>query len=97
FDAKGRLVTPDGSILQGWAAEGGKVDTNGAIGDLTVPYGQVMPPSATTKGGLTGNLSSAAASDATSAVESQLTMYDALGNAHQITAKFQKASNNTWT
>ncbi len=92
FDGQGRLVTSDGSILQGWMAEDGKVDTNGAIGALSVPYGQVMPPKASTKGGFTGNLSSGAAADATSAVESQITMFDALGNAHQITATFTRTA-----
>src|SRR3954451_21486194 len=49
FDAQGRLVTSDGSILQGWKATDGVVDANGAIDDLTVPYGQVMPPKASTR------------------------------------------------
>ena len=96
FDAQGRLVTSDGSILQGWKATNGTVDTNGAIEDLTVPYGQVMPPTASTKGGFTGNLTSAASPN--DAVESQITMYDALGNPHQITATFTKTANpNEWS
>jgi flagellar hook protein FlgE len=96
FDGQGRLVTSDGSILQGWMATDGTVDTNGAIGDLSVPYGQVMPPSASTKGGFTGNLTSGAATG--DAVESQITMYDALGNAHQVTATFTKtATANAWS
>ncbi len=96
FDGQGRLVTSDGSILQGWAATNGVVDTNGKIGDLSVPYGQVMPPSASTKGGFTGNLTSGAATG--DAVESQITMYDALGNAHQVTATFTKtATANQWS
>jgi flagellar hook protein FlgE len=96
FDGQGRLVTSDGSILQGWMATDGKVDTNGTIGDLSVPYGQVMPPQASTSGGFTGNLASGAATG--DAVESQVTMYDALGNAHQITATFTKtATANAWS
>ena len=96
FDGQGRLVTSDGSILQGWTATDGVVDTNGSIGDLSVPYGQVMPPSASTKGGFTGNLTSGAATG--DAVESQITMYDALGNAHQVTATLTKtATANAWS
>jgi flagellar hook protein FlgE len=96
FDGQGRLVTADGSILQGWAATDGVVDTNGKIGDLSVPYGQVMPPQASTSGGFTGNLTSGAATG--DAVESQITMFDALGNAHQITATFTKtATANAWS
>ena len=96
FDGQGRLVTSDGSILQGWTATDGVVDTNGAIGDLSVPYGQVMPPQASRTGGFTGNLTSGAATG--DAVESQITMFDALGNAHQITATFTKtATANAWS
>jgi len=96
FDGEGRLVTSDGAILQGWMAQpDGTVDTNGAIGDLSVPYGQVMSPEKSTKGGFTGNLTSGAV--ATDAVESQITMFDALGNSHQITATFTKtATANEW-
>ena len=96
FDGQGRLVTSDGSILQGWTATDGVVDTNGSIGDLSVPYGQVMPPQASKSGGFTGNLTSGAATG--DAVESQITMYDALGNAHQVTATFTKtATANAWS
>ncbi|MGY1639153.1 flagellar hook protein FlgE, partial [Geodermatophilus sp. SYSU D00742] len=89
FDGSGKLVTPEGAVLQGWMARpDGTVDTNGAIGDLSVPYGQVMPPKATENGGVRGNLSSAAAAGA--GVQSQITMYDELGAAHQITLSFTK-------
>ena len=43
--ATGKLVTPDGGVLQGWMADAaGVVNTNGPIGDLTVPYGQLVNP-----------------------------------------------------
>ena len=48
---------PDGSILQGWMADAaGTVNPNGPIGDLSVPYGQLVNPSATTGGAIDGNL-----------------------------------------
>jgi flagellar hook protein FlgE len=96
FDANGKLVTPDGSVLQGWMAQpDGTVDTNRAIGDLSVPYGQVMPPKASTEGGVRGNLSTTTADGA--GVQSQITMYDQLGEAHQITVSFTKVTGNQWT
>jgi flagellar hook protein FlgE len=94
YDAVGNLVTPDGAQLQGWMAQNGEVDTNGAIRTLTVPFGQVMPPERTTTGAVVGNLSSAAAADA--GVQTQMTVYDALGTAKQITVSFTKAADNTW-
>ncbi|MGY1639866.1 flagellar hook protein FlgE [Geodermatophilus sp. SYSU D00703] len=98
FDGSGKLVTPDGSVLQGWMARpDGTVDTNGAIGDLSVPYGQVMPPKATTEGGLRGNLSTTTADGA--GLQSQITVYDSLGEARQISLSFTKVAgvDNRWT
>ena len=47
FDGAGKLVTPDGSVLQGWMADAdGVVNPNGPIGDLSVPYGQLVDPAA---------------------------------------------------
>src|SRR5206468_3646369 len=57
FDGTGRLVTPDGNLLQGWMATNGVVNTNGPIGDLSVPFGQSLAPAATTNSQVTGNLS----------------------------------------
>ena len=48
FDGTGKLVTPDGSVLQGWMADAnGVINPNGPIEDLSVPYGQVVAPRAT--------------------------------------------------
>jgi len=96
YDGVGNLVTPDGALLQGWMAEDGVVDTNGAIGTLTVPFGSVMQPTETDNGAVVGNLSSASATG--TGVQTQMTMYDALGTAHQISLSFTKsATANEWS
>ncbi len=95
YDAAGNLVTPDGALLQGWMAQDGVVDTNRAIGTLTVPFGDVMQPTETDTGAVVGNLSSAAAT--ATGVQTQMTMYDALGTAHQISLSFTKTGDNTWS
>jgi flagellar hook protein FlgE len=97
YDAAGKLVTPDGAVLQGWMADAdGTVDTNTAIKGLTIPFGQVMAPEPSTGGSVVGNLSSSATKD--TAVQTQLTMYDSLGTAHQISMAFTKTANpNEWT
>jgi flagellar hook protein FlgE len=95
FDASNRLVTPDGGILQGWMATNGTVNTNGPIGDLSIPYGQTIPPVATTNGIVTGNLSSSAAVGDTA--QTQATMYDSLGNPHQISYQFTNTGTNAWS
>ena len=98
FDGTGRLVTPDGNLLQGWMANAnGVVNTNGPIGDLSVPFGQSLAPTATKNSEVKGNLSAdAVATDPP--VQTQVTMYDSLGEAHQVSYVFQKtATANSWT
>jgi len=95
YDAAGNLVTPDGALLQGWMATDGVVDANGPIGNLSVPFGDVMQPQETDNGAVVGNLSSAAANG--TGVQTQMTMYDALGTAHQISLSFTKTGDNTWS
>ena len=57
FDGEGKLVAPNGAILQGWMADAnGVVNTNGPAGDLSVPYGQIVSPQQTTAGSVEGNL-----------------------------------------
>jgi flagellar hook protein FlgE len=94
YDAAGNLVTPDGALLQGWMATDGVVDANAPIRTLTVPFGAVMQPTQTDNGAVVGNLSSAAATG--TGVQTQMTMYDALGRAHQISLSFTKNGDNDW-
>src|SRR5947209_3361564 len=57
FDALGRLTTADGSILQGWTADGsGAINANASVGDLSMPLGQSTAPTATGNLRLGGNL-----------------------------------------
>jgi flagellar hook protein FlgE len=95
FDGSNRLVTPDGGVLQGWMATNGTVNTNGPIGALSIPYGQTIPPVATSTGIVTGNLDSSA-TPTSAAAQTQATMYDSLGHAHEISYNFTNTGTNTW-
>jgi flagellar hook protein FlgE len=95
FDGSGRLVTPDGSILQGWMADAtGAINTNGPIGDLSVPYGQIMDPVASTAGSIEGNLPANAVVGDT--LQTGITMYDAQGVAQKVFYNFEKTAANFW-
>src|SRR5690606_23390719 len=63
FDSMGKFVNPsNGYVLQGWMAdESGDIDTNAAIGGISIPIGRTMPPQATTEITYRGNLPSTAA------------------------------------
>jgi flagellar hook protein FlgE len=96
LDATGRLITPDGAILQGWTANAnGVVNTNGPVGNLTIPFGQTIAPSASTDGTVAGNLDSRAATG--TAVQTSITMYDSQGNPHALNYTFTKTGANAWS
>jgi flagellar hook protein FlgE len=94
-DGLGNLVTPDGAILQGWMATNGVVNSNGPVTNLSIPFGQTLPPVSTTTGALKGNLS-ADAKPTDPALQTQATMYDALGNPHEANYVFTNTGPNSW-
>jgi flagellar hook protein FlgE len=96
FDGSGRLVTPDGSVLQGWMADAaGVINPNAPIGDLSVPYGQIVNPTQTSSGVVEGNLPAGAATG--ESVQTGITMYDSQGVAQKVFYNFTKvAAANTW-
>ena len=104
YDGAGNLVTPDGGQLQGWMAVDGRVDANGPVGSLSIPFGQVMAPTPTRQGTVSGNLSTSSVAAAAgppavvaTAVQTQVTAYDSLGTAHQIALTFTKTGATTWS
>jgi flagellar hook protein FlgE len=96
FDGQGKLVTPDGSVLQGWMAQAdGTVNTNGPITDLSVPYGQIVNPIATTTSSLGGNLPANA--PAGEVVQTAIRMFDQQGVGHDVSYTFTKDASDDWT
>ncbi|WP_199422585.1 flagellar hook protein FlgE [Actinotalea solisilvae] len=59
FDATGQLVTPDGALVQGWAAAAdGTIDVNGPLTDIRLPIATLMGASETRAATFEGNLPS---------------------------------------
>jgi flagellar hook protein FlgE len=91
FDAGGRLVTPDGSLVQGWAAQNGALPTNGAgVGPITLPQNMVAPAAATTSATMSGNLPSDAAVG--TVLTRDVDIYDAMGNSRTLSLAFERTS-----
>jgi flagellar hook protein FlgE len=90
FDPQGRLVTPDGAIVQGWPAVNGMIDTGAAIGNVTLPRQAVSPAIATTTAKVGGNLPGDAAVGTT--LLRDTTVYDATGNATPLQLTFTKTA-----
>jgi len=97
-------VSADGSLVhagtgmrvQGWQADAnGNVDTTQPLGSIVIPLGQQIAPKATTTASFAGNLNAgASAGDAWSTT---ITVFDSLGNSHDVTVTFTKtATANTW-
>jgi flagellar hook protein FlgE len=99
-DDSGNLLTRTGERVQGWTSTDpntGKLDTNGAIGDIVVPVGGVKKPITTKSFSLDFNLNSSSAVGAQSDYSETIRVYDSLGTDHVLTVHFQKSDANTWT
>ncbi|MEM9068653.1 MAG: flagellar hook protein FlgE [Myxococcota bacterium] len=101
IDAAGQLVNPNGLQLQGYtAAPDGTMGAD--LGALTVAGG-TLPANATTAADMSLNLDAntpvaTAAFDpaAPSGFPAPMTIYDSLGNSHEITVYFNKTGANQW-
>ncbi|MEV7972394.1 flagellar hook protein FlgE [Cellulomonas sp. NPDC089187] len=91
FDATGQMTLPgDGALVQGWMAVNGVIDTNAPVTDLKVPAGTVMGAVASTTASFLGNLPADAADGTTKSLD--LEVYDAQGNARDITLTLTKSA-----
>lgn len=98
-DKFGTLRTSTGETVQGWTALDPvtlEVNTNGPVGNITVPLGSLKPPVVTTEFAVNLNLNSAETADITSDFTTPITVYDSLGTSHVLTLQFQKTAANTW-
>lgn len=84
----------NGYRIQGWMAAEGEVDPSGPTSDLVLQLGELWPPQPTENATVVGNL------DATSAdgtdIETTISVYDSLGEMHQITVTLTKTGTNEW-
>lgn len=91
FDAGGRLITPDGALVQGWTAVGGVVPTTGgAVDQITLPQNAVAPAVKTTSVTMSGNLpADAAVGDA---LTRNVDVYDNVGTSRTLSMTFTRSS-----
>ncbi|ACL40944.1 protein of unknown function DUF1078 domain protein [Pseudarthrobacter chlorophenolicus A6] len=85
-DSEGRLVSPDGGILQGWTAANGVLNTGGPLGNIVLSPNTTSPATATTRTSLEGNLPSDAAVG--TVVERQVKVFNADGAARTLNLTF---------
>ena len=98
FDSAGRLVTPDGSIVQGWGANNGVVADGGPTSNITLPVGAIIGATPTTTAAFGGNLPSDA-EDGT-VLTRDFEVFDGLGESSTVTLTFTRDLTTTadgWT
>jgi flagellar hook protein FlgE len=92
---QGEIETPDGSLVLGYPATNGVVNTSTSLQPLIVGSGVTTPAVPSTMINISANL------DATSAVgastSSTLPVYDSLGAPHTITVTYTKTALNAWS
>ena len=90
----GALLTATGERIQGWVGANGNVDTNGPIGDITIPVGTLRPATATQSISFDMNLNAAAtAGPPADTFAGSLEVYDSLGISHIVSVNFTKSPN----
>ena len=97
FDALGQLVTPDGGMVQGWAANGaGVIDLNSPLTALRLPVSTLMGAEATTGSAFAGNLPYDAAAGTT--LNRQVDVFDGTGARHSMNLAFTRlATAGDWS
>ena len=97
-DLNGVLITSTRDQLQGWSISNGVLDTNTAVGAITVPVGSLAAARATKDVSVDLNLDATGVNAAASGTFSTaVEFYDSLGVSHIATFTFTKAATaNTW-
>jgi flagellar hook protein FlgE len=91
FDADGRLVTPDGALVQGWTAIDGVIPTTaGAVGNVTLPQNAVAPAVKTTSITMSGNLPSGVAVG--DSLTRDVDVYDSTGERRTLSIDFARTA-----
>jgi flagellar hook protein FlgE len=91
----GSLTTQDGQNVLGYPAVGGVVNTNTNPQAITLPVGATEGAQATQNISITANLNSGATVGTT--FTSPVTVFDSLGQNHQVTVTYDKTGTNTWS
>ncbi len=97
FDANGNLQTPDGAFIQGWMADPvtKTITTTDPIGRISLPTGQLIPPTKTNEITVGSKLSVEALVGDT--VTTSITTYNTQGEGNDVDFTFTKTGTNAWS
>ena len=100
-DLSGLLTTATGERMQGWSTlnADGSLNTNAAIGDISVPTGTLKAPITTKNVSLDLNLNASATAGGTDgSFSTPIEIFDSLGESHILSFTFTKSTTpNEWS
>jgi flagellar hook protein FlgE len=94
-NAQGQLATEGGQLVLGYPAVNGVVQTGAALAPIAVNQANIIPGVATSSFQITTNLDATAAVGTT--YSSPITVYDSLGESHDLTVNYTNTAPNTWS
>jgi flagellar hook protein FlgE len=105
LDSSGNLITDTGEKVQGWTAVNGVLNPNGAVSNITLPLGAVIPAKATTTVTASVNLdaespintATAPAVTPGSTFSAPIQVFDSQGSAHTLNVTYSKTAANSWS
>ncbi len=93
----GQLVAPDGSLVLGYPAKNGLVDTAAPLQPLTVGAGLTSQAVATTNFNATINLDATTPTGTMATPSSAININDSLGASHVLQVSYTKTGANAWS
>lgn len=95
FDREGKLVSSDGFRVMGYMAVDGEIPNAGALTEISISKGQLIPANATTTMSIAANLDAQAADGDT--FETAVQIYDSLGQSHTVSMQFTRTGTGAWS
>ncbi len=92
----GQLVAPDGSLVLGYQAVNGVIQTSAPLAPLAIGKGLINPATPTSTFSANVNLNSDAPVN-TATAASPVGIYDSLGSAHNLQVSYTKTGTNQWS
>lgn len=90
----GNLVSPNGNLVQGYMAQNGVIAPGTPLTDLKIPFGQTLPPQATSQITYRMNLNTDA--ETGSVFHAPVRVFDSLGKAHTLDLTFTKQADGSF-
>jgi len=94
-NSQGQLCNQGGQLVMGYPAANGVVQPGPNLSSITVNQINNVPAAATTSFQMTTNLD--ATSSAGTTYDAPITVYDSLGEAHELTVEYTNTAPNTWS